>query len=107
MRELLGIVAGLVLSSTIFFFWYHEMFSDGPVGEFSRSFDSGRGKNFTALTQPAFGMFIAGASLMLITFVATAQSTRGTVRLNGVWLGSSVPAVLNCRISEYHSVFSA
>ena len=86
MRELLGIVAGLVLSSTIFFFWYHEMFSDGPVGEFSRSFDSGRGKNFTALTQPAFGMFIAGASLMLITFVATAQSTRGTVRLNGVWL---------------------
>ena len=86
MRELLGVAAGLALSSTIFFFWYHEMFSDGPVGEFSHSFDSGRGKNFTALTQPAFGMFIAGASLMLIAFVATAQSARGTARLNGVWL---------------------
>ena len=86
MRELLGVVAGLALSSTIFFFWYHEMFRDGFIGEFSHSFDSGRGKNFTALTQPAFGMFIAGASLMLIAFVATAQSARGTARLNGVWL---------------------
>ena len=86
MRELLGVVAGLALSSTIFFFWYHEMFRDGFIGEFSRAFDSGRGKNFTALTQPAFGMFAAGASLMLIAFVATAQSARGTARLNGVWL---------------------
>ena len=87
--DLLYIIAALLalmFASTTFFFWYHEMFRGGFIGEFSRAFDSGRGKNFTALTQPAFGMFFAGASLMLIAFVATAQSTRGTVRLNGVWL---------------------
>ena len=76
----------LMFASTTFFFWYHEMFRDGFIGEFSRAFDSGRGKNFTALTQPAFGIFFTGASLMLIAFVATAQSTSRTVRLNGVWL---------------------
>ena len=75
-----------MFASTTFFFWYHEMFRDGFIGEFSRAFDSGRGKNFTALTQPAFGIFFTGASLMLIAFVATAQSTSRTVRLNGVWL---------------------
>ena len=86
MRDIFAAIVTAALASTILFFWYHEMFSDGPVGEFSRAFDTNRGKNFTALTQPAFGMFAAGASLMLIAFVATAQSARGTVRLNGVWL---------------------
>ena len=84
MRELLGIVAGLVLSSTIFFFWYHEMFSDGPVGEFSRAFDRDRGKNSIALSQPA-GKH-SREEVARGAIVATAQSTRGTVRLNGVWL---------------------
>ena len=56
MRELLGVVAGLALSSTIFFFWYHEMFRDGFIGEFSHSFDSGRGKNIAALSEPAAGL---------------------------------------------------
>ena len=47
-----------------FFFWWHEMFSDGPVGEFSRAFDSDRGKNFLALTIPAIGTFLISGSVL-------------------------------------------
>ncbi|WP_243442364.1 hypothetical protein [Schaalia georgiae] len=85
MRELLGVVAGLIFSSTVFFFWYHEMFSDGPVGEFSRSFDSGRGKNFTALTQPVFIVLNISASMMLITGFFTSRSAREVARMNSPW----------------------
>ena len=54
----------LLIGVTTFFFWWHEMFSDGPVGEFSRSFDSDRGKNFIALTIPAIGTsLISGSAL--------------------------------------------
>ena len=85
MRELLGVVAGLTFSSTVFFFWYHEMFSDGPVGEFSRSFDSERGKNFTALTQPVFIVLNISASMMLVTGVFTSRSAREVARMNSPW----------------------
>ena len=47
-----------------FFFWWHEMFSDGPVGEFSRAFDSDRGKNFLALTIPTIGTFLISGSVL-------------------------------------------
>ena len=54
----------LLIGVTTFFFWWHEMFSDGPVGEFSRSFDSMRGKNFIALTIPAIGTFLISGSAL-------------------------------------------
>ena len=48
------------------YFWYHEMFSDNPVGEFGRAFDTNRGKNFTALSQPAGGIsFVLGALALI------------------------------------------
>ena len=36
----------------------------GPVGEFSRAFDSDRGKNFLALTIPAIGTFLISGSVL-------------------------------------------
>ena len=46
-HNLLYIIAALLalmFASTTFFFWYHEMFRDGFIGEFSRAFDSGGGE---------------------------------------------------------------
>ena len=48
------------------YFWYYEMFSDNPVGEFGRAFDTNRGKNFIALSQPAGGLFFVLGALALI-----------------------------------------
>ena len=48
------------------YFWYYEMFSDNPLGEFGRAFDTNRGKNFIALSQPAGGLFFVLGALALI-----------------------------------------
>ena len=48
------------------YFWYYEMFSDNPIGEFGRAFDTNRGKNFTALSQPAGGLFFVFGALALV-----------------------------------------
>mgnify|MGYP000932720521 CR=1 FL=1 len=85
MRDIIAAIVTAVFASTILFFWYHEMFSDGPVGEFSRSFDSGRGKNFTALTQPVFIVLNISASMMLMTGVFTSRSAREVARMNSPW----------------------
>ena len=62
----------LLIGVTTFFFWWHEMFSDGTVGEFSRSFDSMRGKNFIALTIPAIGTsLISGSALAFSLEIAS------------------------------------
>lgn len=69
-HNLLYIIAALLalmFASTTFFFWYHEMFRDGFIGDFSRAFDSGRGKNFVALTQPAFGALSICSSIIFIS----------------------------------------
>ena len=85
MRDIIGTIVTTIFASTIFFFWYHEMFKDGFVGEFSRSFDSGRGKNFTALTQPVFIVLNISASMMFITGVLTSHSAREVARMNTPW----------------------
>ena len=85
MRDIIGAIVTTIFASTIFFFWYHEMFKDGFVGEFSRSFDSGRGKNFTALTQPVFIVLNISASMMFITGVFTSHSAREVARMNTPW----------------------
>ena len=85
MRDIFAAIVTAVFASTILFFWYHEMFSDGPVGEFSRSFDSGRGKNFTALTQPVFIVLNISASMMLMTGAFTSRSAREVARMNSPW----------------------
>ena len=54
------------LGSSTLYFWYCEMFSDGPVGEFSRAFDRDRGKNSIALSQPAGGLSLAFGALALL-----------------------------------------
>ena len=48
------------------YFWYCEMFSDDSVGKFGRAFDINRGKNFTALSQPAGGLSFILAALALV-----------------------------------------
>ena len=64
----------LLIGATTFFFWWHEMFSDGPVGEFSRSFDSDRGKNFIALSIPAIGMSLISGSALAFFLEITSPS---------------------------------
>ena len=54
------------LGLSTLYFWYCEMFSDGPVGEFSRAFDRDRGKNSIALSQPAGGLSLAFGALALL-----------------------------------------
>ena len=66
MKYFLLITSGFTLGSSMIYFWYYEMFSDGPVGEFGRAFDTNRGKNFTALSQPAGGISFVLAALALI-----------------------------------------
>ena len=58
MKHLLLIISGITLGSSALYFWYCEMFSDGFVGWFSRAFDTNRGKNFIALSQPAGELFL-------------------------------------------------
>ena len=85
MRDIFAAIVTAAFASTILFFWYHEMFSDGPVGEFSRSFNNGRGKNFTALTQPVFIVLNISASMTFITGVFTSRSAREVARMNSPW----------------------
>ena len=66
MKYFLLVTSGFTLGSSMIYFWYHEMFSDNPVGEFGRAFDTNRGKNFTALSQPAGGIsFVLGALALI------------------------------------------
>ena len=66
MKYLLLITSGIALGSSALYFWYCEMFSDGFMGSFSRAFNSRRGKNFAALSQPAGGLFFVLGALALI-----------------------------------------
>ena len=74
-----------MFASTTFFFWYHEMFRDGFIGEFSRAFDSGRGKNFVALTQPAFGTLSICSSIIFISEAITSDPSHQIARTNSPW----------------------
>ena len=74
-----------MFASTTFFFWYHEMFRDGFIGEFSRTFDSGRGKNFVALTQPAFGALSICSSIIFISEAITSDPSHQIARTNSPW----------------------
>ena len=64
MRNPLLLVVGVVMGASMLYFWYCEMFSDGYIGWFGRFFNRirWRGKNFTALSEPACGLsFVLGA----------------------------------------------
>ena len=61
MHVLVPFISGIVLGSAAMLFWYCEMFTDNYIGCFVRALNRTRGKNFTALTEPAFGAsFISG-----------------------------------------------
>ena len=61
MHVLVPFISGIVLGSAAMLFWYCEMFTDNYIGWFVRALNRTRGKNFTALTEPAFGTsFISG-----------------------------------------------
>ncbi len=58
------LVVGVSMGVSMLYFWYCEMFSDGYIGWFERFFNRirWRGKNFTALSEPACGLsFVLGA----------------------------------------------
>ena len=64
MRNPLLLVVGVAMGVSMLYFWYCEMFSDGYIGWFERFFNRirWRGKNFTALSEPACGLsFVLGA----------------------------------------------
>ena len=64
MRNPLLLVVGVAMGASMLYFWYCEMFSDGYIGWFGRFFNRirWRGKNFTALSEPACGLsFVLGA----------------------------------------------
>ena len=52
------LVVGVAMGASMLYFWYCEMFSDGYIGWFERFFNRirWRGKNFTALSEPAAGL---------------------------------------------------
>ena len=52
------LVVGVSMGVSMLYFWYCEMFSDGYIGWFERFFNRirWRGKNFTALSEPAAGL---------------------------------------------------
>ena len=52
------LVVGVAMGVSMLYFWYCEMFSDGYIGWFERFFNRirWRGKNFTALSEPAAGL---------------------------------------------------
>ena len=56
MKGPLLLITAATFGTLILYLWYCEMFSDGFVGSFSRAFNSRRGKNFIALSQPASGL---------------------------------------------------
>ena len=58
MRNPLLLVVGVAMGVSMLYFWYCEMFSDGYIGWFERFFNRirWRGKNFTALSEPAAGL---------------------------------------------------
>ena len=66
MKYLFLAIFCFALGSSTLYFWYCDMFSDGPVGEFNRAFDRDRGKNSTALSQPAGGLSLAFGALALL-----------------------------------------
>ena len=66
MKYFLLAIFCFALGSSTLYFWYCEMFSDGPVGEFSRAFDRDRGKNSIALSQPAGGLSLSFGALALL-----------------------------------------
>ena len=55
------LVVGVAMGVSMLYFWYCEMFSDGYIGWFERFFNRirWRGKNFTALSEPACGLSFA------------------------------------------------
>ncbi len=57
-RNPLLLVVGVAMGASMLYFWYCEMFSDGYIGWFGRFFNRirWRGKNFTALSEPAAGL---------------------------------------------------
>ena len=85
MLYFIAALLALMFASTTFFFWYHEMFRDGFIGDFSRAFDSGRGKNFIALTQPAFGALSICASIIFISEAITSDPSHQIARTNSPW----------------------
>ena len=58
MSNPLLLVVGVSMGVSMLYFWYCEMFSDGYIGWFERFFNRirWRGKNFTALSEPAAGL---------------------------------------------------
>ena len=56
MKGPLLLITAATFGALILYIWYCEMFSDGFMGSFSRAFNSRRGKNFIALSQPASGL---------------------------------------------------
>ena len=58
MRNPLLLVVGVAMGVSMLYFWYCEMCSDGYIGWFERFFNRirWRGKNFTALSEPAAGL---------------------------------------------------
>ena len=98
LRYIVAALFALMFASTTFFFWYHEMFKDGFIGEFSRAFDRGRGKNFVALTQPVFGALSICASIIFITEALTSDSSHQIVHTTNSWHPWKLLLAITCML---------
>ena len=98
MKGPLLLITAATFGTLILYLWYCEMFSDGFMGSFSRAFNSRRGKNFIALSQPASGLtacFIGISALGTIIDPHVFSRGRHVFPFWEVWtLFWGIPAVL-------------
>ena len=85
MNGALLLIATAGFSALVLYLWYCEMFSDGFMGSFSRAFNSRRGKNFIALSQPASGLTACFGAMAVLGTVVDPDAFSGVRHFSVFW----------------------
>ena len=85
MNGALLLIATAGFSALVLYLWYCEMFSDGFMGSFSRAFNSRRGKNFIALSQPASGLTACFGAMAALGTVVDPDAFSGVRHSSVFW----------------------
>ena len=85
MNGALLLIATAGFSALVLYLWYCEMFSDGFMGSFSRTFNSRRGKNFIALSQPAAGLTTCFGAMAVLGTVVDPDAFSGVHHSSIFW----------------------
>ena len=85
MKGPLLLITAATFGALILYLWYCEMFSDGFMGSFSRAFNSKRGKNFIALSQPASGLAACFGAMAVLGTVVDPDAFSGVRHSSVFW----------------------